>query len=86
MDNEYVIEALTEEVTHLRARLALGFMEGSDEDRALAEQIFNEQRDEIRNLAVELAAVKQSRDVFQAENRKLKRRISILEKQAKGAA
>lgn len=84
MDNEYIIEALTEEVTQLKTRVALGFMDATEEDKKLAEQLFNEQRDEIAILNIELAAVKQSRDTFQDENRKLKRRIASLEKKLKG--
>lgn len=84
MDNEYIIEALTEEVTQLKTLVALGFMDATEEDRKLAEQLFNEQRDEIAILNIELAAVKQSRDTFQDENRKLKRRIASLEKKLKG--
>lgn len=83
MDNEYIIEALTEEVVLLKTRVALGFMEGSEEDKKLAEQLFNEQRDEISILTIELNAVKKSRDEFQSENRKLKRRVSMLEKKLK---
>lgn len=84
MDNEYIIEALTEEITQLKTRLALGFMDANEDDRNLAEQLFNEQRDEISILNIELAAVKKSRDEFQDENRKLKRRIASLEKKLKG--
>jgi septal ring factor EnvC (AmiA/AmiB activator) len=84
MDNEYIIEALTDEVTQLKTRVALGFMEATQHDKALAEQLFNEQRDEIAILNIELAAVKQSRDEFQDENRKLKRKIVSLEKKLKG--
>lgn len=83
MNEEFVIEALTEEVTQLKTKIALGFMEATEEDRKLAESLFNEQRDEIAILNIELAAVKQSRDEFQAENRKLKRRIAYLEEQIK---
>lgn len=81
---EHIIEALTEEITQLRTKMALGFMDATEEDRKLAESLFYEQRDEISILNVELTAVKKSRDEFQAENRKLKRRIAALEKQLKG--
>lgn len=81
---EHIVEALTEEITQLRTKIALGFMDATEEDRALAESLFNEQRDEIMVLNVELNAAKKSRDEFQVENRKLKRRIAALEKQLKG--
>jgi hypothetical protein len=84
MDNDVLIEALTEENTRLKTRLALHFMDATEEDKKSAEQLFYEQRDEITILNIELAAVKQSRDEFQHENRKLKRRLLTLEKQLKG--
>lgn len=84
MDYEILVEALTEEIAQLKTKLALQFMDATEEDRKAAEQLFYEQRDEINILNIELAAVKQSRDEFQAENRKLKRRLLSLEKQLKG--
>lgn len=83
MDFEIIIEALTEENTALKTKLALGFMDASDEDRQSAEQLFYEQQKEIKMLSIELAAIRQSRDEFQAENRRLKRRVTTLEKQLK---
>lgn len=83
MDNEIVIEALTEENTQLKTRLALHFMDASDEDKQFAEKLFYEQRDAISLLEVELESIRKSRDEFQSENRKLKRRIAILEKEFK---
>jgi hypothetical protein len=79
MDNEILIEVLTEENTTLKTKLALHFMDATDEDKQLAEQLFNEQRDLIAVLNVEVASLAKSRDQFQAENRRLKRRIATLE-------
>jgi septal ring factor EnvC (AmiA/AmiB activator) len=79
MDNEILIEVLTEENTTLKTKLALHFMDATDEDKQLAEQLFNEQRDLIAVLKVEVASLAKSRDQFQAENRRLKRRIATLE-------
>lgn len=84
MDYEILIEALSEENTQLKTKMALKFMDATEEDKQAAERLFYEQRDEINILNIELAAVKLSRDEFQAENRKLKRRIVTLEKQLKG--
>lgn len=81
---EHVIEALTEEVNRLKSRLAVQFMDATDEDKQLADQLFREQQDEIAVLNIELASVKKSRDGFQAESQKLKRRILALEKKMKG--
>jgi septal ring factor EnvC (AmiA/AmiB activator) len=79
MDKEILIEVLTEENTTLKTKLALHFMDATDEDKQLAEQLFNEQRDLIAVLNVEVASIAKSRDQFQAENRRLKRRIATLE-------
>lgn len=81
---EHLIEALTEEVNNLKVKVALKCMDAREEDKALAEQIFKEQQDEIAVLSVELQAVKQSRDQYQAENARLKKYVASLEKQVKG--
>ncbi|MFM2134456.1 MAG: hypothetical protein RL156_1737 [Bacteroidota bacterium] len=79
MDKDSLIEALTEENNQLRKRLALHFMDATEEDKRYAEQLFNEQRDVIAVLEVEVSALTKSRDAFQADNRRLKRRIAALE-------
>ncbi len=84
MEHEFLIEALTQENARLKNKLAVHFMDASDEDKKYAEQLFLEQQDEIAILCVELNAVKKSRDEFQSENQKLKRKIAILEKKLKG--
>lgn len=80
----HMIEALTEEVTRLKTALAVKHMAASEEDRQLAEKLFQEQQDEIAILTIEVMAVKKSRDEFQSENQKLKRKIVTLEKKLKG--
>lgn len=84
MEHEFLVEALTQENARLKNKLAVHFMDASDEDKKYAEQLFLEQQDEIAILCVELNAVKKSRDEFQSENQKLKRKIAILEKKLKG--
>lgn len=84
MDYEIIVEALTEENFQLKTKIALQSFEASDEDKKAAEKLFNEQQDEISILRIELDAVKKSRDRFQSDNGKLKRRILALEKQLKG--
>ena len=81
---EHVIEALTEEVNRLKTLLAVQLMDATDEDKQFAERLFREQQEEIAILNIELASVKKSRDEFQAESQKLKRRILALEKKVKG--
>lgn len=82
--DKHIIEALTEEVARLKTALAVQNMGGSDEHRKLAEQLFKDQQDEIAILCIELTAIRKSRDEFQLENQKLKRRITALEKKLKG--
>lgn len=84
MEHEFLVEALTQENARLKNKLAVHFMDASDEDKRYAEKLFLEQQDEIAILCVELNAVKKSRDEFQSENQKLKRKIAILEKKLKG--
>lgn len=84
MEHEFLIEALTQQNARLKNKLAVHFMDASDEDKRYAEKLFLEQQDEIAILCVELNAVKKSRDEFQSENQKLKRKIAILEKKLKG--
>lgn len=84
MEQEFVIEALTQENALLKNKLALQTMEASDEDKQYAEKLFKEMQDELAILCIEVNAVKKSRDEFQSENQKLKRRIAVLEKKLKG--
>ena len=84
MEHEFIIEALTQENARLKSKLALHFMDASEDDKRYAEKLFTEQQDEIAILCVELNAVKKSRDEFQSENQKLRSRIAVLEKHLKG--
>lgn len=81
---DHIIEALTEEIAALKNKLALISMDASNADKEEAEKLFQEQRDEINVLMIELRAIRKSRDEFQAENRGLKRQIEYLRKQIKG--
>lgn len=81
---DHIIEALTEEIAALKNKLALISMDASNADKEEAEKLFEEQRDEINVLTIELRAIRKSRDEFQAENRVLKRHIEYLRKQIKG--
>ena len=84
MEQEFLIEALTQENTQLKNKLALNFMDASEEEKKYAEQLFKEQQDEIAVLSVELQSIRKSRDAFQLENAQLKRKILSLEKKLKG--
>ena len=79
------IDMLVAENEQLKDRLAVGAMEGSPEERAMAEQTITELREEVRILKIELTAVKSSRDTFQAENQQLKAQIKMLNSKLKKA-
>lgn len=79
------IDMLVAENEQLKDRLAVGAMDGSPEERALAEQTITELREEVRILKIELTAVKSSRDTFQAENQQLKAQIKMLNSKLKKA-
>lgn len=55
-------------------------------DPKLAEETIADLREEIRVLRIELAAVKTSRDQFQAENSQLKKQVASYQRQLKKAA
>ena len=74
------IDYLTEENERLNARLAVDTMDATEEDKKRAEQLIAELRDEVKLLNIELAAVKKSRDQFQAENAQMKKQIIMLRK------
>ena len=60
-------------------------VKGSEDPKA-AEELIAELRAQIKVLEVELAAVKVSRDQFQAENSQLKRQVASYQRQLKKAA
>lgn len=84
MEQEIIIEALSQENLQLKHKLAARYMEASEEDKKFAEELFQELQDELSVLSIELDAVTKSRNSFQSENQKLKHRIAILEKKLKG--
>lgn len=80
-----LIEMLQTENQELRDKLALGFLEGSEQDKALAKQTIDELREQVRILEIELVAVKRSRDTFQNENHQMRKQITMLQKKLKAA-
>lgn len=77
------IDLLLQENEDLKARLAVAAMDGTPEEKAMAEQTINELREEVRLLKIELTAVKVSRDTFQAENAQLKKQVSMMQRKLK---
>lgn len=79
------IDMLIAENEELKARLAVAAMEGTPEEKAMAEQTINELREELRVAKIEMTAIRVSRDTFQAENAQLKRQVSMLQRKLKQA-
>ena len=84
MEHEIIIEALSRENQELKCRLAVARMEATEEEKRMADDIFNELLSELSVLQLEINAVKISRDGMQSENQRLKHRIITLEKKLKG--
>lgn len=82
-ERQEAIDMLIAENEELKARVAVAAMEGTPEERAMAEQTINELREELRLTKIELTAVKVSRDTFQAENAQLKKQVSMLQRKIK---
>ena len=79
-ERQEAIDVLIAENEDLKARLAVAAMDGTPEEKAMAEQTINELREEIRLTKIELTAVKVSRDTFQAENQQLIKQVKMLQR------
>lgn len=78
-----LIAHLTKENDELTMSLALAHLGGTEAEQAEARETMNAVHEELRVLKIELAAVKQSRDRFQAENAQLKQQCSSYQRQLK---
>lgn len=78
-----LIEQLTKENDALNFQVALGSMDGSPEEKNLAQQLIDDLREQLRVAEIELEAVKRSRDRYQSENSQMLRQIAWLEKRNK---
>ena len=72
---------LLAENEELKARVAVVAMEGTLEEKQAAGDLITELREELRITKIELAAVKQSRDSFQSENKQLISQVKMLQRQ-----
>lgn len=80
-----LIDMLQEEVQQLKDKLALGFMDGTEEEKNLAAQTIAELREELRITKIELEAVKVSRGTFQNENHQMRKQLTMLQNKLKKA-
>ena len=77
------INELAAENEHLRDRVAVAAMQGTDEERAMAAETIAELRKQIKTLEAELDAVRTSRDTFQRQNAELMKQVLLQQKQIK---
>lgn len=77
------IKELIEENVRLADRVAVAAMQGTEEEKKLAEETISDLREKVRVLEIELASVKISRDTFQTENAQMKKQIQMLNKKIK---
>lgn len=80
-----LIDMLQDEVQQLKDKLALGFMDGTEDEKNLAKQTIDELREELRITKIELEAVKISRGTFQNENHQMRKQINTLQAKLKKA-
>lgn len=78
-----VINDLKSENTNLSDRLAIAAFDATDEEKQMAEQTIKELREQIRQMEIELVAVKSSRDGYQKENAEMKKQIFAMQKKMK---
>ena len=84
-DNDMVQEVLAEN-EQLKDRLAVAAMDATEEEKELAQETIEELRTTVKNLTLELDAVKKSRDQFQRECAELKKQVKMYQNQLKKAA
>ena len=74
--NAELVDLLEKENEQLKDRLALGFTDGTEDEKNLAQQLIDDLREQLRVAKIELEAVKRSRDRFQSENAELKKQCT----------
>lgn len=82
-EHDEMVAELVAENERVNDRLAVAAMEGTEEEKAMAAETIESLREEVRILKIELVAVKQSRDQYQAENGQMKKQIAMYVKKMK---
>jgi hypothetical protein len=82
-EHHEMVAELVAENERVNDRLAVAAMEGTEEEKAMAADTIESLREELRVLKIELVAVKQSRDQFQAETAQLKKQCAMYVKKLK---
>jgi hypothetical protein len=81
--NAELVDLLEKENKVLKDRLALGFTDGTEDEKNLAQQLIDDLREQLRVAKIELEAVKRSRDRFQSENAELKKQCTHNQREIK---
>lgn len=79
-------KAVAEENEELKAKIAVGLMEGSEEDKKKAKEIIDEQAERIKSLEAQVKGLTASRDAYQLKNAELIKQVNYWKKQAQKAA
>jgi len=80
MANE--LNAIAERNEELEARLAVGLMDGTEEEKKKAQQIIEEQAERIKSLEAQVKGLTASRDAYQSKNAELIKQVNYWKKQA----
>ena len=84
-EHDEMVAELVAENERVNDRLAVAAMDGTEEEKAMAADTIESLREEVRILKIEMVAVKQSRDQFQAETAQLKKQCAMYVKKLKVA-
>lgn len=75
-------KAIAERNEELEAKLAVGLMEGTPEEKKKAQQIIEEQAEKIKSLEAQVKGLTASRDSYQLKNGELLKQVNYWKKQA----
>ena len=78
-----MVQELVAENERLQDRLAVSAMDASEEEKALAQETIDDLRQQVKNLTIELEAVRKSRDQYQIECTQLKKQVAMYQRQLK---
>ena len=78
-----MVQELVAENERLQDRLAVSAMDATEDEKAMAQETIEDLRQQVKNLTIELEAVKKSRDQYQMECTQLKKQVSMYQRQLK---
>ena len=84
-ESDHIILELAQENETLRDRLAVGVMDGTEEEKQEAAATIADLRHQLKTLEAEVAALRVSRDHYQREASELRKQIKMNERELKKA-